>query len=272
LYQYNDEIPMSDTTLSSAPVKAPRRVREVPAVTRSIAVLRLLGKSQSPLGVKAIADTLGLVTSTCLHILRVLVDEGLVRMDPGTKRYSLGVGMLALARSVMERNVFPQLAQPVLNRLSTRWDITTIGVEIVELDHMIVLAISRSEAPFRLHVDIGSRFPALISATGRLVAAHTQRPWSEVVRRFKALRWHRAPDVDAWRKDVEKVRRTGYSIDRGNYIGGVTLIAVPVFGADRLLTHCLIGAGVSDQLTGARSELMVADMAAEARSLEEVLR
>ena len=33
---------------------------------------------------------------------------------------------------------------------------------------MIVLAIARSDVPFRLHVDVGSRFPALISATGRL--------------------------------------------------------------------------------------------------------
>jgi DNA-binding IclR family transcriptional regulator len=262
---------MSEPNSSGAPVKAPRRVRQVPAVTRSIAVLRLLGKSQTPLGVKAIADALGLVTSTCLHILRVLVDEGLVRMDPETKRYSLGVGMLSLARSVMERNVFPQLAQPVLDRLSTRWNVTTIGVEIVELDHMIVLAIARSDVPFRLHVDVGSRFPALISATGRLVAASTQHSWSEVERRFKALRWHHPPDIAAWRKDVEKVRRTGYSIDRGNYIGGVTVIAVPVFGADRRLGHSLVAAGVSDQLAGTRSSLLVEDMASEARALEEVL-
>ena len=262
---------MVESNASGSPVKAPRRVRQVPAVTRSIAVLRLLGKSQTPLGVKAIADSLGLVTSTCLHILRVLVDERLVRMDPETKRYSLGVGMLSLARSVMERNVFPQLAQPVLDRLSTRWNVTTIGVEIVELDHMIVLAIARSDVPFRLHVDVGSRFPALISATGRLVAANSQHPWSEVERRFKALRWHHAPDITAWRKDVEKVRRTGYSIDRGNYIGGVTVIAVPVFGADRRLGHSLVAAGVSDQLAGTRSGLLVEDMASEARALEEVL-
>jgi DNA-binding IclR family transcriptional regulator len=262
---------MTEADPDATRVKAPRRVRQVPAVTRSIAVLRLLGKSESPLGVKAIADSLGLVTSTCLHILRVLVDEGLVRVDPGTKRYSLGVGMLALARSVMERNAFPQLAQPVLDRLSRQWHVTTIGVEISELDHMIVLAIAHSEVPFRLHVDIGSRFPALISATGRLVAANTQHPWSEVERRFKALRWHQAPDVDAWRKDVQKARRAGYSIDRGNYIGGVTVVAVPVFGADRRLDHSLVAAGVSDQLAGPRSERLVEAMVAEARALEKVL-
>ena len=49
---------------------------------------------------KAIAQSLAMVPSTCLHILRVLVDEELVKVD-ATKRYSLGAGMLSLARSVI---------------------------------------------------------------------------------------------------------------------------------------------------------------------------
>jgi len=68
------------------------RVRPVPAVTRSIAILRLLGTQKQAMGVKAISDKLGLVPSTCLHILRVLVAENFVRVDPETKRYRSGAG------------------------------------------------------------------------------------------------------------------------------------------------------------------------------------
>ena len=62
------------------------RVRQVPAVSRSIAILRLLGNTRQGMGVKAIADALELVPSTCLHILRVLVSEELVRVDATTKQ------------------------------------------------------------------------------------------------------------------------------------------------------------------------------------------
>jgi DNA-binding IclR family transcriptional regulator len=242
----------------------------VPAVSRSIAILRLLGRSPEPMGVKAIAQALGMVTSTCLHILRVLVDEELVKVD-ATKRYSLGVGMLSLARSVIESNSFPAAVQPVLDRLSTQWGVTAIGVEIGGLDHMVVLALSRSKIPFRLHVDVGSRFPTLISATGRLVAAYSSQPWEEIERRFGSLRWQDPPDIGAWRKDVEAVRKKGYAIDRGNYIGGVTVIAVPVFNARNELTHTLVAAGVADQLDNARCVAIAKDMQAEAGQLSALL-
>ena len=248
----------------------PRRIRPVPAVSRSIAILRQLGRRREPLGVKAIAQSLGMVTSTCLHILRVLVDEGLVKVD-ATKRYSLGVEMLSLARSAIDSNSFPAAVQAVLDRISTQWSVTAIGVEIGGLDHMVVLALSHSKIPFRLHVDVGSRFPALISATGRLVAAYCGQPWREIERRFRSLRWQDAPDIKVWRKELEAVRKKGYSIDRGNYISGVTVLAVPVFNARKEITHTLVAAGLADQLDSATCAAIAKDMRAEANRISTLL-
>lgn len=253
------------------PAAKTRRLRPVPAVSRSIAILRLLGRSNEPLGVKAIAQSLGLVTSTCLHILRVLVHEGLVQVDAATKRYSLGVGMLPLARSVIERNSFASVVQPALDRLSAKWGVTAIGVEARGLDHMVVLALSRSNVPFSLHVDVGSRFPALISATGRLVAAFGNHAWSEIERRFRALRWQQAPTLEAWKKEVEAVKRKGFSIDRGNYINGVTVVAVPLPDRRNSVIQALVAAGVADQLDNARSVALASDMREEAEKISELL-
>jgi len=222
------------------------------------------------MGVKAIALSLGMVTSTCLHILRVLVDEGLVKVD-ATKRYSLGVEMLSLARSAIDSNSFPAAVQAVLDRISTQWSVTAIGVEIGGLDHMVVLALSHSKIPFRLHVDVGSRFPALISATGRLVAAYSGQPWREIERRFRALRWQVAPDIKVWRKELEAVRKKGYAIDRGNYISGVTVLAVPVFNARKEITHTLVAAGLADQLDNATCAAIAKDMRAEANRISTLL-
>src|SRR5262245_54161901 len=135
-------------------------IRAVPAVTRATAILRLLGRTRAPMGVKAIAEVLGLVPSTALHILRALVVEELVKVDPLTKQYTLGAGLLSLARTTLQSNDFPTLVQPSLDELSRRYGVTAIGLELPNLQHMIVVALSRPQSPMRIHVDVGSRFPA----------------------------------------------------------------------------------------------------------------
>ena len=236
-----------------------------------MSILRLLGRSAEPLGVKSIADQLGLVPSTCLHILRVLVAEQLVRLDASTRRYSLGHGLATLARVALARDPFPLAAQPVLDAISSRWHVTAIGVEIVALDHMLVLAISRSQAPFRLHVDVGSRFPALISATGRLVAAHT--PWrpGELESRFRTLRWQKAPGFKRWLKEVQQARDRGYSLDEGDYLAGVTLIAVPVFNGAGALTHALIAAEMGEGAGARARRSLIDDLRLRAHALSQSL-
>lgn len=241
---------------AAVPIEAVAVARAVPAVTRSVAILRLLARSREPLGVNAIARELGIVPSTCLHILRALLAEGLVAVDLASKRYVLDAGVLTLARSALRQDSFARFAQPELDALAARTGATAIGVRVIGLQHMIVVAISRSEAAFRLHVDVGSRFPALISATGRCLAAFGNHAERDIERAFKALRWDAAPSYSAWRTEIEETRRAGYGLDKGNYIRGVTIVAAPVVGIEGWMTHGLVVVALSDQLpAGGASEI-----------------
>lgn len=242
-------------------------LRAVPAVTRAAAILRLLGRNRAPMGVKAIAEALGLVPSTALHILRALVVEELVKVDPLTKQYTLGAGLLSLARTALQGNDFPTLVQPSLDELSRRYGVTAIGLELPNLQHMIVVALSRPQAPMRIHVDVGSRFPALISATGRCVAAFTDHPKAEIEKRFRALRWNKAPSWEDWWREVETVRRQGFSIDRNDYIAGVTIIAVPVHNPRGPISRSLASVGITGQLDRAKAVELAHDMQAAASTV-----
>ncbi|WP_158926390.1 IclR family transcriptional regulator [Acidisphaera sp. S103] len=235
------------TAADLKPAKKAPRIRQVPALTRGIAILRLLGRTDEPLGVQAIARALGLVPSTCLHILRVLADENLVTADPVSKKYAVASGLVALARSALRQHTFPAVVQPDLDELAQRYGATAIGVEASGLEHMIVVAMARSDSPLRVHVDIGSRFPALISATGRCVAAFGTYPWAEIQAHFTKLRWDNPPTLAAWRKEVHAVRDAGYAVDDGRYIRGVSIVAAPVRMPNGSI-NALVVVGVSEQM------------------------
>ncbi len=255
------------SSMDVKPEKSPVRIRAVPAVSRAVAILRLLGKAKEPMGVNAIAQTLGLIPSTCLHILRTLVQERLISVDIDTKKYRLGMGVLALARSAREANAFPVTVQAGLDRLSSKWGVTAIGVDVTDQEQMVVVALARSSLPFRLHVDVGSVFPALLSATGRLVAAFGGQPVSELKRRYQKLRWDKPLDFVAWYKEVVFAHKNHYSIDRNTYIAGLNIIAVPVLDEADHITHTIVCASLADQLSKPQQLKLIAAMQAESRLL-----
>jgi DNA-binding IclR family transcriptional regulator len=226
------------------------RDSKAPAISRAAAVLRLLGKSEKPLGLQPIARELGLVPSTCLYVLRALVAEELVSFDPDTKRYALEAGVLTLARGWLRRNEFTALAQPVLDNISQRFDVTMLGAHIVGLEHIIVVAVSQSGANLQLSAQIGSRFPALISATGRCIAAFGDHTDDEIEARFGTLRWDEPPTFADWKAQVAETRQRGFAVDAGSYISGVTVLAAPVWKTRGKLSHALVAIGIGSAVKG----------------------
>lgn len=218
---------------------------KAPAISRAAAVLRLLGKSESPLGVQFIARELGLVPSTCLHILRALVAEEFVAFNPDTKRYSLEAGVLTLARQWLNRDKFVDLAQPLLDNIARIFNVTVVGGSIVGLEHIIVVAASQSSPDFHLSAQIGSSFPTLIGATGRCFAAFGGYSEADLEARFKTLRWDEAPSFEEWNAQIAQTRRQGFAVDEGNYLSGVTVIAAPVWSGRATLGHTLVALGIS---------------------------
>jgi DNA-binding IclR family transcriptional regulator len=99
----------------------PARIRPVPAVSRAIAILRLLSRNDKSLGVNAISRELHLVPSTCLHILRVLVQEEFLTVNPATRQYRLEAGVLTIAREFLVRDSFRSLIQPGLDSLCDKF-------------------------------------------------------------------------------------------------------------------------------------------------------
>lgn len=271
---------MEDNT-SPAPEPAPESqageragpVREVsvPAVVRASAMLRLLSTAPTPLGVNQIARELDIIPSTCLHILRALTAEGLVAVDLATKRYRLGLEILTLAKAALRSSISDQ-AQPYLDEIVRKFMVTAFAVSISEPEHYIVTAKSNSPHAIRLQVDLGSRFPALVSATGRCVAAYSNLPARTLKAQFDRLRWHRAPSFEEWQAQVSAARAQGYAVDDGNYINGIYIVAAPILGGEGEFRHAIVALCIKEGWNEAQLQDLAAMVRASAAQVGEGLR
>jgi DNA-binding IclR family transcriptional regulator len=206
-----------------------------------------------------------------LYVLRALAEEELVAFDPDTKRYSLDAGVLTLARGWLRRNQFADVAQPLIDKLARDHGLTMLAVQIVGLEHIVVIATAQGGMNFQLSAQIGSRFPALISATGRCIAAFGRHPPAEVEKRFKMLRWDNPPPLTDWLEQVEQTRVHGYAVDVGNYITGVTVIAAPVLKETRSPSHALVAVGISGAVERTGARMIGEDLYAATRALAQRL-
>ncbi len=248
-----------------------RAVRDskAPAISRAVAILRLLGRSDAPLRLQSIAGELGLVPSTCLYVLRALVDEELVAFDAESKRYSLDAGVLTLARHWLRGDEFTRRAQPVLDTISREQGVTMLGVQIVGLDHIVVVAVAQGGTNFQISAQVGSRFPALISATGRCIAAYGEYTEDDLAERFGELRWDDPPSFDDWLAEVRAARRKGFAVDAGNYLAGMTVVAAPVWKDRGAPTHAVVALALGADLPEARQASIIDALLDASSSLSE---
>lgn len=248
-------------------------IRPVPAVKRASAILRFLARHNQPIGVAPLAKQLGLVPSTCLHILRALTDEGLVSFNAGTKRYSLGASVLALANGFSSRNPFVKVVRQDLDALSKRHGCGFAAMEESGFGHYVVVAVGDAHAGMSVRVSVGMRFPKLISAAGRCVVAFGGADWSasDLKAAFAQLRWEQPPTFEAWLASIDRVRRDGYAIDEGDYIRGVTAVAAPAFNDQGAMLGCIAAVALREQMFGAKLQALIDDLRSAAADISQKL-
>ena len=103
-------------------------------------------------------------------------------------------------------------------------------------------------------------FPALDQ---RAPAAASRRSASIPGARSKNasfMRWQNAPDSEAWRKEVDGVRRAGLQHRPRQLYRRRAIVAVPVLNARRTITHTIAAVGLVSQLDRATSVGLAHDM------------
>jgi DNA-binding IclR family transcriptional regulator len=154
--------------------------------------------------------------------------------------------------------------------ISQSFRVTVAGMHIVGLQHIVVVAVSQSHSNIQLSMPIGSSFPALISATGRCVAAFGGHTETEIETRFKALRWDEPPTFDEWKAQVLQTRSQGFAMDEGNYMSGLTVIGAPVWTHGKL-SHALVAVGTGSALKRNGLPMLQKTLLATARNLTNQL-
>jgi DNA-binding IclR family transcriptional regulator len=198
-------------------------------VIKALDLLRLFNGSVEWLGVREISRLLDLNTATVHNLLRTLESNGLVEQNPETKKYRLGLGLVALAGIKLRQLDLVNVATPLVKGLV---DTTGETAFISVLYNGAPLTIIRFEGPqiLRVSATIGSSTPLHCTAAGRALLAYAPETFiSEVLARpLERFTEKTLTDPGAVRHALEQTRVADLAVDLGENIPGVNAIAAPV--------------------------------------------
>lgn len=234
--------------------------KQVNALARGIAILRYLNSQGEPVGVVQIARDLKINASTCFNLLRTLVHERLAIFDPATKKYSPGLGVLALARGALKQGGHIQLLHPQLEQIADTYKVTVMLWQLTSPDRAMVVDLAEAPTPVRVQFTVGQRLPSLIGALGRCFAAHLGLPKSRIKTMFRELRWQNPPTFEQYWSDVEDARRNGFAFDVGRYNRNFTTVAAPILASNGIAVMAVSAITFSGDIDRPRMLRVAADL------------
>jgi DNA-binding IclR family transcriptional regulator len=232
----------------------------VGALIGGLAVLRYLVAAQTPMGVSRIARDLELNPSTCFNLLKTLVHEGLVVFNETTKTYSVGLGLLALAKGTLEQASYVAMVRPHLREIAVNHRVTCTLWHVMSGERVVLVDRADNDAAMRVHMSIGQRLPMYIAALGRCMAAHSGLSTAELKSRFVKLRWEDELTFEAYQAEVEETRKRGYAVDQSHYVKGVTTVSSVILDAEGKPLMAISAVGFGAQMSKADIKALGEDM------------
>lgn len=204
------------------------RREKASTVTYAMSILRLLAEREHATGVNAIARELSIAPSTCFKILKSLVADEFVEIDPSTKGYSLGTAAIMVARRALDPARAFATIRVRLDEMAQAYSIAIGMWRMIPRSRMVLAGFAEGTNQMRIHMSVGKRLPVLMGAVGRAIAADLDLSEKELEEGFKALRWQVPISFESYKEQVQSAKVKGYGYDEGNFSPGVNTVAVTV--------------------------------------------
>ena len=237
-----------------------RPVPGTQAVVRALSLLRAVGCADGTCGLSKLATDHGLHKTTALRLLGALEREGFVSRDGGAGAYRLGPALLALGAQARESVDLRAIAHPLLQTLAARCG-ETATLETLAGDDVVIVDEAHGRFLIGATPEIGTRWPAHATATGKVLLAAARHDGSASPRRSRGRLARLAPRTITSRVELERTLATvwaaGHAVTDSEIEMDFIAIAAPVCDSRGSTIAAMSVGGPSARITRARIPVLV---------------
>ncbi len=194
--------------------------------------MRALSAPAPGLTLADVARATGLTRAAARRFLLTLQELGYVRGSD--RRFSLTPRVLELGYSFLSSLTLPELAQPHLRELVEQVHESS-SVSVLDGTEIVYVAREPTQRIMTVAISVGTRFPAYATSMGRvLLAGLDEAALNDFFARVQltALTSATLTSEPELRREIDRVRRQGWSLVDQELEGGLRSIAAPIRDRD----------------------------------------
>lgn len=243
------------------------------SLERGLGVIEAAAANGGSATLSEIARKTALPRSTAHHLLRALVEFGYLVQDGEARAYRLAPKLFRLTGRSWTKEQLAEISMPFLDELSRR---TSEGTSLAILRDGVVTVVAKreSEGPVRVVQEVGGIRPIHCTAVGKALAAWLPARELDGILGRIALERKTARTITtpaAFRRELARIRATGFAIDNEEHIEGIRCIATPVRDHSGEVRASLCVVGPKSRLPQRRLAEIRRSLAAVAADLSERL-
>ena len=204
-------------------------------VLKALRLLAHVAASSEPPTLAELSRAMQLPKPTTFRLARALESAGFVRKDPLTLRYQIGTTFENVALSGLRNSAAHGTRRLLMNQLAEQLG-ARVNLVVLKAGNLAFVQWVESTAPLRVEIRGDLPMPVHCSASGKLLLAFGPVELREGVFRSAPFTGYTKNTITTARglaKELDAIRKRGYSVDDQELLSGVNCLAVPVHNRAR---------------------------------------
>jgi IclR family KDG regulon transcriptional repressor len=199
-------------------------------IDRAAQILDCFGFDHQELSVSEIGAKTGLHRSTAHRILMALEYNDLIKQNPSTGKYHLGIKLFKLGHQAVSQLNLREICRPFLSRLMND---TKETIHLAVLDDDQVLYLDKVEGPHALRMPsrVGRYIPTYCTSLGKAMLSCLDDQEVKSILRRQTLKPHTentVKNINQLLADLRSVRKRGYAVDNEEIEIGLRCVGAPL--------------------------------------------
>lgn len=238
----------------------------------AIQVLNCFTKEKKAWGVRELARELKTSHTAINRILKTYEKNGFLTQDKESKKYYLGLKFVEFSQIIRERMSITEDILPIMEKIS---ELTKESIFLTwkENKEGVTLAIAESEERIKFSVSIGTRTPLYVGASCKVIMAYLSKDEQLNVMEdgFQRFTVNTTNDMESLLKELNEIKKQGWSYTCGEYTDQVFGLGVPLFDKNDRVVASVTIAGPQYRLNDKKKKEMLHILLEETKEIQQMI-